>query len=84
MRKLTIVPDFTKKGPRDGTTTESNRKNSRRETKSYYSTPKSSFSVKENYTTNGKDRTPSSTHQHMAQSPSRIVTVTLLKLTVKD
>ena len=84
MRKLTIVPDFTKKGPRDGTTTESNKKNSKRETKSYYSTLESNSSVKESYTANGKDRSPSSTHQHMAQSPSRIMTVTLLKLTVKD
>ena len=84
MRKPTTVPDFTKKEPRDGTTTESNKKNSRRETKFYYSTPESSSSVKESFTTNGKDRLPSSTHQHMAQSPSRTMTVTLLKLMVKD
>ena len=84
MRKLTIVPDFTKKGPRDGTTTESNKKNSKRETKSYYSTLESNSSVKESYTANGKDCLPSSTHEHMAQSPSRIMTVTLLKLMVKD
>ena len=84
MRKLTTVLDFTKKGPRDGTTTESNKRNSRRETKSYSSTPKSSSSVRENYTANGKDHSPSSTCQHMAQSPSRTMIVTLLKLMVKD
>ena len=84
MRKHITVPDFTKKGPRDGTTTESNKKNSWRVTKYYYSTPESISSIKESYTANGKDRSPLSTHQHMAQSPSRIVTVTLLKLTVKD
>ena len=84
MRKHTTVPGSTKKGPRDGMTTESNKKNSRRETKSYYSTPESSSSVRENYTANGKDHTPSSTRQHMAQSPSKIMIVTLLKLTVKD
>ena len=62
MRKPTTVPDFTKKGPRDGATTESNRKNSRRETKSYYLTPESSSSVKVSYIANGKDHSPSSTH----------------------
>ena len=77
------MPGYTKKGPRDGTTTESNKKNSRRVTKYYYSTPESISSVKESYTANGKDRSPSSTHQHMAQSPSKIMTVTLLKLMVK-
>jgi len=84
VRKYIIVPGSTKKGPRDGMTTESNKKNSRRETKSYYSTLESSSSVKESFTANGKDRLPSSTHQHMAQSPSRTMTVTLLKLMVKD
>ena len=79
MRRHIIVPGSTKKGPRDGMTTESNKKNSRRETKSYYSTLESSSSVKESFTANGKDRLPSSTHQHMAQSPSRTMTVTLLK-----
>ena len=79
MRKHTIVLGSTKKGPRDGTTTESNRKNSRRETKSYYSTPESSFLVRGNCTTNGKDHSPSSTRQHMEQSPSRTMIVTLLK-----
>ena len=77
MRKH-IVLGSTKKGLRYGMTTESNKKNSRRETKSYYSTSESSSSVRENYIANGKDRTPSSTHQHMAQSPSRIMMVTLL------
>ena len=84
MRKHTTVPGSTKKGPRDGTSTESNKRNSRREAKSYSSTPKSSSSVRESYTANGKDHSLLSTHQHMAQSPSRIMTVTLLKLTVKD
>ena len=84
MGKHATVPGSTKKGPRDGTTTESNKKNSRRERKPYFSTPESSSSVKENYTANGKDHTPSSTRQHMAQSPSKIMIVTLLKLTVKD
>ena len=84
MRKHITVLGSTKKGLRDGMTTESNRKNSRRETKSYYSTLESNSSVKESYTANGKDRLPSSTHEHMAQSPSRIMTVTLLKLMVKD
>ena len=78
------MPGSTKKGPKDGTTIESNKKNSRREIKSYYSTPESSFSVKESYIANGKDRSPSSTRQHMAQSSSRIMMVTLLKLMVKD
>ena len=84
MRKHTTVPDSIKKGPRDGTTTESNKKNSRRETKSYYSTPESSSSVKVSYIANGKDHSPSSTHQLMVRSPSRTMTVTHLKLMVKD
>ena len=84
MRKLTTVPDFTKKGPRDGTTTESNKKNSRRETKSYYSTPESSSLVKVSHITNGKDHSPLSTRQLMAQSPSKTMMVTLLKSMVKD
>ena len=84
MRKPTIVPDFTKKEPRDGMTTESNRKNSRRETRSYYSTPESSSSVNVSYIANGKDHSPSSTRQRTARSPFKIMTVTLLKLMVKD
>ena len=75
MRKHTIVLGSTKKGPRDGTTTESNKKNSRRETKSYYSTPESSSSVKENYAANGKDHSLSSTHRHMARSQFKMMTV---------
>ena len=59
------MPSFIKKEPKDGTITESNKKNSKRETKSYYSTLESSSSVKESFTANGKDRLPSSTHQHM-------------------
>ena len=77
MRKHITVPGSAKKGPRHGTTTESNKKNSRREIKSYFSTPESSSSVRVNYTVNGKDRSPSSTHQLMAQSPYRTMTVTL-------
>ena len=84
MRKLTIVLDFTKKGPRDGTTAESNKKNLRRETRSCCSTPESNSSVKVSYIANGKDHSPSSTHQLTARSPSRTMTVTLLKLMVKD
>ena len=62
MRKHTTVPGSAKKEPRDGTTTESNKKNSRRETKSYFSTPESNSSVRVSYTVNGKDRSPSSTY----------------------
>ena len=84
MRKLIIVLDFTKKEPKDDTTTKSNRKNSRRETRSYYSTPESSSSVKVSYIANGKDHSPSSTHQRTARSPFNTMMVTLLKLMVKD
>jgi len=42
------VPSFTKKEPKDGIITESNKKNSRRETKYFFSTPESSSSMKEN------------------------------------
>jgi hypothetical protein len=45
--------------------TESSTSNSRREIK-FFSTLESSYSVKENYGANGKDRTPSSTLHHMA------------------
>jgi hypothetical protein len=62
VRKLTTVLDFTKKGPKDGTTIEFNKKNSRRETRSCYSTPESSSTVKVSYIANGKDHSPSSTH----------------------
>ena len=78
------MPDFTKKEPRDVMTTKSNRKNSRRETRSYYSTPESSSSVKVSYIANGKDHSPSSTRQPMARSPSRKMIVTHLKLMVND
>ena len=84
MRKHITVPYSTKKGPRDGTTTKSNKKNSRRETKSYFSIPESSSSIRESYTANGKDHSPLSTHQHMVQSPSKTMMVTLLMLMVKD
>jgi hypothetical protein len=66
VKKLTTVPDFTKKGPRDGMITEYNTKNSRRETRSCYSAPTSSFSVKVSYIVNGKDHSPSSTHGAIA------------------
>ena len=84
MRKLITVPDFTKKEPKDGATTESNRKNSRRETRSYYSTPESSSSVKVSYIANGKDHSPSSTHQCTMQSAFKTMLITLSKLMVKD
>jgi hypothetical protein len=50
------VPSFTKKEPKDGTITESSKKSSRKEIKYYYSIPKSSYSVKENFKANEKDR----------------------------
>ena len=84
MRKPTTVPDFTKKERRDGMTTESNRKNSRREKRFYYSTPESNSSVMVSYIANGKDHSPSSTHQRTVRSSFKIMTVTLLKLMVKD
>ena len=59
MRKHIIVPDSIEKGPRDGMTIESNKKNSRREIKSYFSTPESR---RESYIVNGKDHSPLSTH----------------------
>jgi hypothetical protein len=42
------MPSSIKRGLRDGTITESNKKSSRRETRYYYSTPESNSSVKEN------------------------------------
>ena len=47
---------------------ESSKKSSRKEIRYYYSTPKSSYSMKENSKANGMDRTLSSTLHHMAQS----------------
>ena len=58
------MPSSTRKELRDGMITESSTKNSKRETKFYYSTPKSNSSMKKNYEANGKDRTPSSTLHH--------------------
>jgi len=81
VRKTTIVPDFTKKEPRDSMTIESNRKNSRRETRFYYSTTESSSSVKVSYIANGKDHSPSSTHGAIT---IETMTITLLKSMVKD
>ena len=54
------MPSFTKKELKDGTITESSKKSSK-ETKSFYSIPKSSYSLKENFGVSGKDHTPSST-----------------------
>ena len=76
------MPSSTRKKLRDGMITESNKKSLRRETKFYYSTPESSSPVKENEEENGKDRTPSSTLHHTAQSPSKTMMVIFSKLTV--
>jgi hypothetical protein len=62
------VPSFTKKEPKDVTITEFSKKSSRKETKFFYLTPRSSYSVKKNFRVNGKDHTPSSTHLHMVPS----------------
>ena len=76
---LTTVPSFIKKGTKDGTITESSKKSSKKETKIFYLTPKSSPSVKENFRVSGKDRTPSSAHNHMARSQFRTTKVILLR-----
>ena len=73
---------FTNKEPKDGMITESSSKNSSKETRFYSSTQESSYSVQENCVASGKDYTPSSTHHHMARSPSRMMTVTFSKLTI--
>ena len=73
------MPSFTKKEPKDGTITESSKKSSRKETKFFYSTPRSSFSMKENFEASGKDRTPSSTHHHMARSQFKMTKVILIR-----
>jgi hypothetical protein len=75
------VPSSTKKEQKDGTIAESSTSNSRREIK-FFSTPESSYSVKENYGANGKDPTPSSTLRYMARSPSKMMMITFSKLTV--
>ena len=62
------MPSFIKIEPKDGTITESSKKSLRKEIRYYYSTPKSSYSMKENSKANGMDRTLSSTLHHMAQS----------------
>ena len=62
-----------------GTITESSKKSSRKETKFFYSTPKSSSLVKANFGVSGKDCTPSSTHHHMARSQFRMMKVILLR-----
>ena len=76
------MPSFIRKEPKHGMMTEFNKKSLRWEIKCYSSTLKSSSSVKENYAANGWDRTPSSTHRHMLQSPSRMMMVTYLEPTV--
>jgi hypothetical protein len=48
------VPSFTKKEPKDGMITGFSKKSSRKETKFFYLTPRSSYSVKENFGVNGK------------------------------
>ena len=76
------MPSFIKKEPKDGTITESSKKSSKKEIRYYYSIPKSSYLVKENSKANGKDRTPSSTHHHMAQSRYKMMMGISSKLTV--
>jgi len=73
------VRSFTKKEPKDGTLTESNKKSSKKETKFFDFTPKSCSSLKENFEVSGKDYTPSSTHHHMVLSQFRTMKVILLK-----
>ena len=73
------MPRFIKKESKDGTIIESSKKSSRKETKFFYSTPKSSSSVKENFKVSRKDRIPSSTHLHMARSQFRTTKVMLLR-----
>ena len=76
------MPSFIRKEPKDGTITESSSKNSSKETRSCSSIQGSSYSVKENCEVNGKDRIPPSRLRHMARSPSRMMTVTSLKLMI--
>ena len=73
------MPSFIKKEPKDGTITELSKKGSRKEIRYYYSTPKSSYSMKENSKANGKDHTPSSTLHHMAQSQFKTTKVMFLR-----
>jgi len=73
------VPSFTKKEPKDGTITKSSKKSSRKETKFFYSTPKSSSLVKANFGVSGKDRIPSSTRHHMARSQFKTTNVMFLR-----
>jgi hypothetical protein len=73
------VPSFTKKEPKDSTITGFNKKSSRKETKFFYLTPRSSYWVKENFRVNGKDCTSSSTHLHMVPSRFKTTKVILLR-----
>ena len=73
------MPSFTNKEPKDVTITESSKKSSRKETKFFYSTPKSNSSVKENFGVSGKDHIPSSTRHHMARSQFKTTKVILLR-----
>ena len=70
---------FTKKELKDGMIIESSKKSSRKETKFFYSIPRSNSSVKENFEASGKDRTPSSTRHHMARSKFKMTKVILLR-----
>ena len=67
-----------KKEPKDPIT-KSSKKSLRKEIRYYYSTPKSSYSVKENSEANGKDHIPSSTRHHMARSQFKTMKVMLLR-----
>jgi hypothetical protein len=57
-----------KERTKNGMITESSKKSSRKEKKFFYSTPRSSSSVKENFKASGKYHTLSSTCHPMAQS----------------
>ena len=73
------MPSFIKKESKDGTITKSSKKSSRKETKFFYSTPRSSSSMKENFEASGKDRIPSSTLHDMARSQFKTTKVMLLR-----
>ena len=74
-KKPTTVPRSTRTEPRDGTTRESDPKNSRKETRYYVLIPGSTYLGKENFEENGMVHTPSSMPLHMEQSQSRMTTV---------
>ena len=58
---------------------ESSKKSSSKETKFFYSTPRSNSSVTENFEASGKEHTPSSTRHHMARSQFKMTKVMLLR-----